>query len=830
MTENSLGPFLKNKFGDVYLHAVNGLAFNQIDSDTVYRKYFGKEFQREDHFHVVVGTDSGLLLTWTLKKGIPKGARFLFIELPNVLERIKEIIPLDDLEQRVVVATPDDWQELLAQMGFEEYVYIDEVTLKYSLAAADACLAEYLPLRWQVHQQLERQMWAIKVDMGCEPFTIRQLENLAELQTSSQNLKGLFKGKTAVLLGGGPSLDAALPWIIENRHSIVVLAVSRVSRRLLEVDLPPHLIFSVDPQMISFDVSREMFHFWDKSVFVHCHHVTSPLLGQWRGRCVFSGSRFPWETPLNVPTLPIAGPTVTNFALATAIEMGFAQILLTGVDLCFSKEGYCHAQGSYEHQAGPKVATVCPSVETNGGWFAETTPAYAAAIDDMAGQAEFASSRDCRVINLSEGAAKIPNITYQPVAEISIEALTEPAEELLARAMPSLSSAERKDFYQQALTELRRAKSQLLEIRKLAEEGLRCNDGLFGRNGMTADFRFKRRMDAVQKRLDVKFGDFKDIIKKFGKRRFLGMFRPSDNEEWSDEEIERIGRVYYESYRDSANELRGLLDGVKQRLEARLEEEKDTPDFIELDRQYRLDGQPGRILAWKERHQVKDEELSPDDLAIVRNLEEAFDRVLTEPPPKVRLLGVKAIETLAGAAAKGRVLFSLNDLNGLAVLHDTVEKNGKFPRVASLLRGYRAELEKAPEAALSAYEGVFNDDVPDHLTESALKRIAAISLGQNNIQNALLALECLTGISLVYQPMYADLLKIAGRHKEAIDAYMTYLAAAPEDVGVLLKFGILCRQTNVKDAAQMAFRMVLEKAPDNTAAKKFLQEMTGEAC
>ena len=102
--------------------------------------------------------------------------------------------------------------------------------------------------------------------------------------------------------------------------------------------------------------------------------------------------------------------------------MGFAQIILAGVDLCYSKSGMTHASGSNESAVGPKLDNVL-TVETNGGWRAETGPDYFKAIEVLNYQAGLAQKRGCCVINPARGAAKMSNIRHLEFSEINIESL-----------------------------------------------------------------------------------------------------------------------------------------------------------------------------------------------------------------------------------------------------------------------------------------------------------------------------------------------------------------------------------------------------------------------
>ena len=208
------------------------------------------------------------------------------------------------------------------------------------------------------------------------------------LAPRSRDERGLSQStENAILLAGGPSLDSSIPWIQAHQDDCIIIAVSRISRRLLNADITPDFIFSVDPQGLSLDVSREMFHFDGKSVFIHSYHAFPAMVAQWLGTKAYLGPLFPWPSPLNGVDRTSGGATVTNIAWACALEMGFAEIVLCGVDLCYSSEGHTHASFSKDRDHGPRFEGET-RIETNAGAYAETTHAYAFAAQHIQHLAE----------------------------------------------------------------------------------------------------------------------------------------------------------------------------------------------------------------------------------------------------------------------------------------------------------------------------------------------------------------------------------------------------------------------------------------------------------
>ena len=825
-SNTTLGPFLTNDFGDRYLYEVNRSTFNKVGSDALFRQILGERLFQEDTLNIIIGTDSGLLPGYVAKHGVPDGSRFLFIELPEVIEYIQQSALFELISQTIELCTDDDWEKAAEKLHLTDYLYINKVALQQSVGAMDANMPEYRDLYWRFSEKLTKLIFQTQAILGVQSFVVRQMENLAENRTSSSCLKNTFKEKTAVLLGGGPSLDEIIPWLKSNRDRVVVLAVSRICRRLLECGLTPDMVFSVDPQQISFDISKELFHFHHKTLFVHAYHVSPPLLAQWRGKSVYSGPRFPWKTDLNVGTLSAAGPTVTNTALSSAIAMGFSQVLLAGVDLCFSREGYSHAQGSNEHKLGPELGQMGIRVETNGGWMAETSPDFAVAINIIETQAKQALEKGCKVINSALGAAKVPNIRYAHPDEIAIEPLQRSPAEVIAGVFPSDSRDERVAHYQAMRDELASAIRTMRKIRNLAREGLKCADRLAVSRTGKMEAGHYRRMNKIEKTLNKKCDDFVPLVKRFGIQNFLHIIRPGEENAYIGD-TDRVARlkIYYRTYVESTKTLIGLIENAEQRLRARLEEEKSEPDVDFLARQWQKDRQPGRYLVWKQRNPDAEKQAILCHGKALKGLENGFQKVMEEEEGTAHMLLMRKKINLSGVRNKASTLFQKQDIDELERLAEGLVHNAD-PKAKSLLclsRGYLAELHGNENPALKAYQELVSEDTDVSVLEDALKRIAFICIDNRDLNNAVAALECLAQLSPSYAPQYAEILRLNGDAEAAASVYSEYLQKVPDDLGTMLKLGKLYKNMHASDAARMAFSYVLERDPGNGAAKALLQ-------
>ena len=81
-TENSVCHifFQQNQWGERYIPEVNRDNFDAVASVDYYRTDLDVDLAATDTLHVIIGSDSGLLLNFLLKQSIGAGSRVVLIE------------------------------------------------------------------------------------------------------------------------------------------------------------------------------------------------------------------------------------------------------------------------------------------------------------------------------------------------------------------------------------------------------------------------------------------------------------------------------------------------------------------------------------------------------------------------------------------------------------------------------------------------------------------------------------------------------------------------------------------------------------------------------
>ncbi len=822
---------LSNEFGDRYLYEVNRNTFARIGANSQFQRAFGESFTTPDTLHIIVGTDSGLLTRFVHGLDRPEGSKYLFIELPDLIPIIRPLIEKFVDDEHIVLSTPEQWQTDLQRLNVADYVHNNSLRVHASLGVADGFLEDYQALKNSVQQTLDGIVWSLQQRLGHPVFIATQIQNLVYNRTPAIRLRDSFAGKTAVVLGGGPSLDEFLPWVSRHREQLLVIAVSRVSRRLVEAGIYPHIVVTVDPSQMSFEVSREMLTLPPDTLLVNAYHASPKLLGQWPGRSVYLGKRYPWKDRKEVENAAAVGPTVTNAAIETAVLLGVRHIILGGVDLCHDRHGYTHAKGSVEHELGPRPASLDIEIPTNDGGTATTTPDFYNAMLSIQGQARQAAALGVEILNPAPGAAHMEAVRHVAMDALPLTSLERPATEIIAEHLGKETSAERLADYQNLTQSLARVNGRIRAMIKLAEDALDCNARLFGRKGKPADFRYKKRMDKIERQLDRKYKDLAGLVKLFSARAFLRM--PPSDREWSNEELEQAGITYYTAYRDNARNLLALFEAAQEYVTFAIAEESDRPDMAALAKHWLEHDIPGRARVWRRLHPDTDERLDQRARAELDRLDAAFQTQLLEQDTLHRKQLAQSFD-LSGIRARLHLLHTRQDLQGLERLRRqlTPLDGPQAKELAVLASGYIALLRDTRETAFTQFAQLIDlaqqnmgEDAPNPRLEDALCNMATIALDLGQNEQALLILETLNELSPNYLPQFGELLRLTGHIPEAETLYSEHLENHPDDAVTMLALGRLYQEQGAQESARMAFQHILARDPANEDARTLLGQM-----
>lgn len=801
-----------NRFGESYLPAINASLFADHSAHQRFEQALDPQFWREDTCHLVIGSDSGLLIEHVHRHGVPAGSCYLFIE-PQHLQAT-----VSTLAQAALAANPalrvcngNDWVAVATPLGLETYILKQRIFIYSSLGANSDARAAYAPLLQQVSNTLDNTAYTTKLCLVDKALIEQVLRNVAENDLPVAQLRGRFQGRTAIILGAGPSLREHLDWIKQHRSQLVVIAAARLSKLLLAEDLIPDMVVSIDHQPLNFELSRDVLRLPPQVVLLNASSVSPALLAQWRGARLYTGERLPWHSDLNSDNLQDqCGPTVANNALVVAGALGFSRILLSGVDLCSPRDGQTHVVGDDLKEQPRRTHPVA----TYSGVTALANVQMVFAAQNLAQQAQRLTAT--RVLNLAPLAARVDGIEHCPPAQIDWPPA--PPGEPVTALVPLLDVADRQASLTQVVEELTAVLRQLKTIERLCEDALALNRKIYRRDQQgNYNLRAKDKLDNLQQRLDNEFGHLAVIIKKTGMAFFINAMTTRDLHQFSDADLERQGRHYYRAYRDAAHLLAERVDDSLRRVQSRLAEDRPDTTLADLAARWRADGHTGRALIWRDRHPQRCAALGDADRDLLAALEREFEASLAPP----ELVGPRPnqfwrlrqrLSAYFGAGNHGQLQAVL------ASIESTLADRPRGRDLMALGRGYAALLEGDRSQALHH----LRQTAPGDRDDALLQLLAALAVEHNDPDTAEAALQQLARNADEFLPQYANLLKYNNKVAEAANEYTGYLQRHPEDIPTWLALAQLYREAGEPELARAVYDYVLQQDPDNTTAQAFM--------
>lgn len=789
--------FQSNAFGDSYLYSVNQEDFNSFGSKAALDQRLGATLFQEHRLYFIVGTDSGLLPRYIHDTGIPVGSRYIFIEPTALYSKLHSLI--DGMDERFIFCTPENAISSIeeqTELGAAYYVYRNHAEIIQSIGCQNDYSGYYSQIASRLSEELHDFRFKVTGTINLRHHYVNQILNVVDEPNPAPFLIDLFQGKTAVVLAGGPSLPTGLPWVKKHRKDLLVIAVSRICRQLVEEQLTPDIVVTTDPTNMSFDISKELFQL-KGCLFAHQPGSIHLLVGQWGGMKTYFGPRLPWPSEINSDNLVIgSGNTISNLAIDLAAVAGANQIILFGVDLCHAADGYTHAAGSNERNCPPPIWLNTLEVKTNGGSMREATPDLYQSAQSLNAHAEQLKGTGTRIINPAPDAVRLQNIEHIPVDEIIIQPMDRPPIETLQEAYPDTPAEDYLDRVEEALAD---AQTQLRDLKKNITRGTKIlNRIAAGKPSRKNPFQL---IEKIRQRIsdnNISVATRQIVWDEFSKISITLESNPN-----IEPTRELAAKEYFDACLAGYNKMKMLLDEAQQRLDARREELKPEPDFKLLFSQAEKDKQFGRAAIWKERFPNQFNNLNSNSRKLIEQMLAAFDTELHKSDAETdHIKRQKAFADINNALPRIINLFIERNDDGLKRFHNSLKCHPASvakPFIDFCL-GMQAELAGDQSLAINHYEQILSCANRD-LLEHTLKRISGICIETGNLENAVLAINGLTHISDRYYFDYANILSGVGALDEAYEAYLQYLDSHPNDSTALIKLGLLSIQMNKLDTA-----------------------------
>lgn len=300
----------------------------------------------------------------------------------------------------------------LRTFSLEAGLYNLTNTYIYQHLQSDKALAFTNQLREQFHLALTGTGF-LEDEQICIAHTVENMNRNVAVMKTTPHLPDL---PPAFVVGNGPSLDGLLDTLREHQHHAVIISCGSTLGTLYKAGIVPDIHVEMErtdgtTQML-LEITDEQYR--KKIPILGLNTVPPESLAFFKRAAVATKSNDPGEYIMQhifgkkMPSLILSNPTCTNTGLSFAIELGFTDIYLAGVDLGMKSESQRHASLSQYNDSSSKTLNAVQhqeaglEVKGNFGDFVKTTQI----LDTSRANMEVAAKNNphINIYNLSDGA------------------------------------------------------------------------------------------------------------------------------------------------------------------------------------------------------------------------------------------------------------------------------------------------------------------------------------------------------------------------------------------------------------------------------------------
>lgn len=199
------------------------------------------------------------------------------------------------------------------------------------------------------------------------------LSNISTYQFPSllASAKELKRAQPVFIIGNGPSLDASIDYLKEHAHEAIVFSCGTALKPLLTNGIIPDIHVEMERPAILLDLVLKMGHTEQfKKIDLICLNTVYPEVLKLFKKAhlmlkpVDAGSTFIREFISNkFSEVMYCNPTVSNAATSVAVEMGFENLVLFGVDYGFKDDAHHHSKESIYYKDNEDLNFTLPKME-----------------------------------------------------------------------------------------------------------------------------------------------------------------------------------------------------------------------------------------------------------------------------------------------------------------------------------------------------------------------------------------------------------------------------------------------------------------------------------
>ncbi|MHA7841068.1 MAG: 6-hydroxymethylpterin diphosphokinase MptE-like protein [Gammaproteobacteria bacterium] len=752
--------YIKNRFGDYYLHEVNRGSFSQLGAYTTYQALYGAELFKSDHLYIIVGTDGGLLPAYIAQCGVPENSRYLFVELDHLWMSVAEHPQLShkSFEHQIDIVSEKNWYSKVLALQAHVFLAREAMSCILSLSVQDPQDKQYMRLANHVFRPMETlQHDFLQKKMECQGL-IYQLANIGDNQTPINLLQGQCMGWPAIYLGAEASLEVQLSRVKPYLSHCFIMADIKSLAYLLSEQVYPHMVVAIDHYDDEFSaVLFENNKPWP--ILLANSHAPSALVGNWLGPHVYLDERFPWQSSMNIPNISWEGESAAAVSLKVLLMLGCDRLFFLGVDLCYGDPFMSSAlpvDNTMPYLHGESLGVT---------YHGEQRICDRHQLKTQKTMAHLAAEIETAVIyNLSKNAINVPGIEYADEKILETILNSEDVSISLYRLEKMIVKESSEDLTC-CITTIKQSIERLAALEKI-----------------TMDILEQAQLIYVSKKIEkeVTIERFRQILRKNYHEEAVLVNTLMYKELLAVEIESKEDKAYVAIIAEGIKQLKDLLHDAINRLKSRLEEQKPHPHWYRLTKQWKKDSQEGRAILWRNQHLQAYAQLKGHHIRKIQQLEINFLNKLksknqtTEkkflPFTFYRLISLKRT-FLQWAMNKNDSLLK-QYVNYLQKVDDS---DAQLLKV--FCQGLMAELARDDDMAIEYYlkaaVGIF--------TEVALQQLTSLLIKRSDEASARRCLLCLGMLSPGYLPQYAYYCSLVGDFHEATSAYDDYLEEVPDD-------------------------------------------------
>ncbi len=800
----------ENQWGERFIESIHRTTLVKRSYQQTCERKPITDFSQPDTLFIVIGSDSGLLLSCVENGGIGNGSRVVLIEPDEVYDflvardEFRDFLPAFSPDAQIGLYSQSNWYAEVFDDSDFRWFFAGQVGIAEAHCSQSDYLQIYTPLLVETRRLVNRRRYENNVKVAHKIFIDIQIQNAADNQSPMLRSESFGQDRTAVVLGGGPSVDEHIDWIMTHRDQVFLITVSRLSQRLQELEIKPDLVVNIDPYPYSYEASKHGL-LWDDVALASSYHAATQLMQQWRGPSFYLGDRLPWQRfdgIDNSETISAAGPTVGHTCIIVASQLGFSQILLSGMDHCYNEQLNTHSEGQPESQFHKLPILYDAQIETYSGRIAGTQEALLIGIKPLEQLGESINAYTPVLFNLSANAAKIDSIPFKSVDEVELPNAKPDIAQLIAAYTCTNPQADLNVINK----EVKQAARQFRQIIRLCQRASAYIDQIYLNDIEDPSQKPYKNLDKLEQILSRRFKSLMALIRRYSVNEFTATQRPSGFSEMDDAEKEQWIRQYYYIIKISADHFLHVLDSVSNRIDLRMLEHSESPDFKKLHARWIEDGTPGRTLRYCNMASSDDTTsptstcaslhpaLEQESPAVQKLFQETAMSFLDEVANDNRMVysTLKSLENITQIIRSVLFLFNTKSVDDLKVLSSNLDAD-TWPSVvlSPFCNGLVAELESRPEQAAREYQivadlcgerlesGTSDLESMQRLIEETLARMTQSYLTLKDYASACTSLGMLCEISPQYILSYARLLNLTGNPEPATELLTTYLENYP---------------------------------------------------